>query len=384
MLPADLEGDGDTSLSYSLIQVEGRDDHIMVWEDEDASFDLNEDQAKKERWDDRLVIGGGWLYKQDIQLSNLESERETVEKYLDVVDSVLFGGTKGGQRGWKREREKAKLLKERGGSIGRTKGRRISSDGGGLDGGLLTPMGSRTPRRVVSAGMLSSSIKDLVVTEEPEDVETHPGEEENVPDDELPEWAKRSLFVDSELGRAHNILFTFLPANVLPSLPSATERTKLLDVLSSGQLLCLAFNACVRRSRNPWGFINTLSIHDILSLERDASDNSSGGKQGEKDKAQRGWTFRRTDNLRLWVGALKIRYTLPIISSVPIVPIMPPSLVGPSPASSPTKIRFPKNETPILFDALLVAKHDPGWEDMLEKLVLRWVQAVVDERRGVF
>lgn len=35
-----------------------------------------------------------------------------------------------------------------------------------------------------------------------------------------------------------------------------------------------------------------------------------------------------------------------------------------------------------MFDAPLVAKKEDGWEDMLERLVLRWVEVVVEERRG--
>jgi hypothetical protein len=38
-------------------------------------------------------------------------------------------------------------------------------------------------------------------------------------------------------------------------------------------------------------------------------------------------------------------------------------------------------EPPILFDARVVAKKDEGWEDMLEAVLFRWVDKVVDERR---
>ena len=44
--------------------------------------------------------------------------------------------------------------------------------------------------------------------------------------------------------------------------------------------------------------------------------------------------------------------------------------------------RFPTAEPPITFDAPLIARHEPGWEDMLERLAVRWMQAVVDEKRG--
>lgn len=44
--------------------------------------------------------------------------------------------------------------------------------------------------------------------------------------------------------------------------------------------------------------------------------------------------------------------------------------------------RFPTAEPPITFDAPVIARKEPGWEDMLEALVMRWLQAVVDEKRG--
>ena len=39
-------------------------------------------------------------------------------------------------------------------------------------------------------------------------------------------------------------------------------------------------------------------------------------------------------------------------------------------------------EPPILFDAKVVAKRADGWEDMLENVLLRWVEKVVEERRA--
>ena len=36
----------------------------------------------------------------------------------------------------------------------------------------------------------------------------------------------------------------------------------------------------------------------------------------------------------------------------------------------------------LFFDPSVVARNDPGWEDMLQAVLLRWVAAVVDERRG--
>ena len=58
---------------------------------------------------------------------------------------------------------------------------------------------------------------------------------------------------------------------------------------------------------------------------------------------------------------------------------------GTTPLSSPipTAKKFPRtDEPPITFDATVVAHKDNGWETMLEDLVLRWMKAVVEERRG--
>ena len=57
---------------------------------------------------------------------------------------------------------------------------------------------------------------------------------------------------------------------------------------------------------------------------------------------------------------------------------------APTPLSSPKPQaqRFPTTDPPIVFDAPLVARKDDGWEKMLEALALKWVDCVVDEKRG--
>lgn len=100
------------------------------------------------------------------------------------------------------------------------------------------------------------------------------------------------------VGRAHAILSTFLPNNLLPSLEPPSSRTAFLAPLSSGQLLCVAYNTCVRKSKQPWGYVNKDDIHDIIALEKAEADTVEGGKKG--------WTFRRIDNLRLWAGSVRI------------------------------------------------------------------------------
>lgn len=54
----------------------------------------------------------------------------------------------------------------------------------------------------------------------------------------------------------------------------------------------------------------------------------------------------------------------------------------PVPSPSPSMQRFPSGTPPVLFDAPVVARLDPGWEELLETVVNRWVNAVVEEKRG--
>ena len=185
-LPTD---DPDASISYSYIRVRGRHDSVPVWEDENSSDSDEEKLKKRERWDERLVLGGGWLYKQDVKLSDLDQEREVVKQYVDSVDSILFGGFKGGKRGW--ESEKERLVKK---EKSEAKLRRTS----GSDGDPFSSFQFPVPkaRRVVSTGMMN-----MTLSEEPEQLGVlEESGEESVGDEELPEWAKRSSFMNDPLG----------------------------------------------------------------------------------------------------------------------------------------------------------------------------------------
>lgn len=56
-----------------------------------------------------------------------------------------------------------------------------------------------------------------------------------------------------------------------------------------------------------------------------------------------------------------------------------------TPSTSPTPIpvkRLSSSEPQLFFDAKLVARKEDGWQDMLEIAVLRWMTAVVEEKRG--
>jgi len=76
---------------------------------------------------------------------------------------------------------------------------------------------------------------------------------------------------------------------------------------------------------------------------------------------------------------------LPIISpAAPDVPRAKPGQVGSESAvapPSPTTSK-PSSEPPIFFDARVVARRDESWEDTLERTLLCWTSAVVEERRS--
>ncbi|KAL0574551.1 hypothetical protein V5O48_007414 [Marasmius crinis-equi] len=403
---AELEGlhevDADTSVAFSLVRVQGRDEHVPVWEDEDYDRPFNDDeQQKREGWDERLVLGSGWLYRQDVSMDELRKERDVVGGYLDVVDEALFSGHKGDgdkERGW--TQEKKKLLDKRR-PTSRSKSRRTSAgDAETRSLGMGFSFPDASGRRRVSTGMLGNMLESTKLSDEPSTMEgiaeeEGPEEEEEegvkeededsgVDDEELPEWAKRNAFLETPLDRCHALIHYFLPQHLQSALPSeGSPREVFLDSLSSGQLLCISYNAGVRKSKKPWGYVSKDGIHDLIALEKAAVETGD-------TKAKTGWTFRRSDNLRLWVGALKLRYMLPIVT--PAVPAGPRPPAGPSsrpPSSNNTPVtspsaqqrKFPTNEPPILFDAKIVAKKDDGWEDMLEAVLLRWMWRVVDETR---
>lgn len=74
--------------------------------------------------------------------------------------------------------------------------------------------------------------------------------------------------------------------------------------------------------------------------------------------ARVGLTFRRLENLRVWVAAIKLRYGIHL---------------GRDRASS-------KDDTGS-FDLKYIARKEVGWEDMLSTAVKRWTEAVVQEKR---
>jgi hypothetical protein len=171
-----------------------------VWEDDNSSDSDEEKLEKRSHWDERLVLGSGWLYKQDVKLEGLPKEQEVVKRYLNLVDNVLFGGPQDGKRGWEREKERVARkekaeLKARGVSTG---------DGDQLAAFQFPGPRGRSPRRAVSGGVIDA-MATLTLTEEPEMETLSESGEESVDDEELPEWAKRTTFADDPLGELPSV-----------------------------------------------------------------------------------------------------------------------------------------------------------------------------------
>jgi hypothetical protein len=214
------ERDADTSVAFSLVQVHGRYESVPVWEDEEETWpdDDDKDATKKEGWDEKLVLGSGWLYQQNIRLQDLEKERTVVGTYLDVVDEVLFEGKKTGEagkekeRGWERERRKAvEKGSIRSKSRAKRRGSSVDRDGETKGPMVLTPSstGDKAKRRV-SVGMfdMMSSFK---ITEEPSamgEIDEEGAESgDSIDDEELPVWARRKGFEGDDLGLLPSFAF---------------------------------------------------------------------------------------------------------------------------------------------------------------------------------
>ncbi|KAG8864706.1 hypothetical protein FRC20_010124 [Serendipita sp. 405] len=358
------DAESSASFNFSVAAGTGRKKTVPVWSD-DEEDNINDDTEteRKEKWEERLVLGGGWLYRNDIFLSDVERERNIIGNYLDTVDTVLFhADAQSGVRGWSKVLNK---LREE---------RRSSSRSGRSTPEELPTQNPGSYRRSGLLDAMNNLTLNTTLTEEP----SSPLETD---EEHLPKWAKRIEFADDPIGRAFTLLVTLLPVELLHLLPSPSETPsseQLMLSLSSGQLLCVAYNAGVRKSKKPWGYINKAAIHDIASLEADIQGPLS---DKEKEKKRTGWTFRRTENLRLWAAALKMRYMIPFTTPAQFTAgVTARNDAPPSPGA--IAITFSQGVTPYFFDAAIVAKRELLWEEMLHDAVLLWVEAVVRERRG--
>lgn len=204
--------DPDLSISFSIVQVQGQYKSIPVWEDDDddSSLEREENTQKKDGWEERLVLGTGWLYRQDVKLSDLQTERAIVGSYLDIVDEVLFNGkplselSVSSERGW----DRAQKQREWRASLRGARNRRVSTaNGEGKSLGLDISVADLGKRRV-STGMVDL-VERMRLTDEPEemvDICEDEDVDEEVNDEHLPEWARRSAFVDDRLGQGYLFL----------------------------------------------------------------------------------------------------------------------------------------------------------------------------------
>jgi len=234
-----------------------------------------------------------WLYKQDLKIEQLGKQQDAITQCLDTVNKVLFYGTKGGVRGWASKMERAdsqeKLEWEAQGKVCKSSVPFPKMDSTTSESTTEAVGGSDSTRWVASVDM-SDTLQDLSITEEPKALQML-AEEHNhdnyadrpsVDDNDLPQWAQCSVFSDGELSCTHTLLVALLPTSLLSHLPMAPDQGNLLNALSSGQLLCVAYNISVRQSRKPWGYINDKSIHDIVALEDTLLASAADGMQTEE------------------------------------------------------------------------------------------------------
>lgn len=310
--PGSDDSESGTSFAFSVVKPKGTDREILVYSDDED--DINkEEPEKRETWDEKLVLGGGWLYRQNVTLLDLEKEREAVALYLETLDKLIFGGeTPLHQRGWAFALQRLRARQRRSSNA-----EGLSPNPGEIRAGHVRG------NRVISNGLLDA-MKAMAVSEESEPQLSSAMSHDPWDEDHLPDWAKATCFVDDILGeypcypaattplltpftgRALVVLHHLLPPELskhLPPVDLPPDREALLLALSSGQLLCVAYNTGVRRSKKPWGYINKAAIHDIAALEAEAL---AKPVQEEANGKKRTWTFRRIENLRLWAACVLI------------------------------------------------------------------------------
>lgn len=118
------------------------------------------------------------------------------------------------------------------------------------------------------------------------------------------------------LGRCHALLVDRLPVDLLfnlqPPFGEDGSRHAFFESLSDGQLLCLAHNEALKESSRAWGFIPGEAIHDVIALKKkEAPTHSQSTPDASEPNSQAprvGLTFRRLENLKVWLASLKLRY----------------------------------------------------------------------------
>lgn len=344
----------------------------------------------------------GYLYRTDLRLSDLDKERAVLQSYLQTVSSVLSTATSDVTEG---STEESRLSSSR---IGGTR----ASDG-------------------QSQSVHSTTDATFSINLESPEHSTSTGSERH--------WTVAGL---STAERVSSFLIEHCRACVGQSLSQSRldqlhrasgELEEMLALLCDGYLVCRVFNEAVRRSDKPWGYISTREMHDLeaeeaallhkealrakQALEADAlhfqtradrkslseQDAKVGGTQSqapwfESNLARRpGWTFRKTENLRVWAAALKLRYQIQTTATRAVA--AKPALTAPtygslgmgklalhgrrvasdSYATPGTSVQVAPSKT-IDFDPAKVARNQQGWQEMLTTVLIAWIDAVAKEQ----
>lgn len=306
-----------------------------------------------------LLPALSWDYRSDLGLQDVRQEAMIVKRWLEAVDGVLEGVT---------------IINRRPSSFDphqtNSNSKYQSSEtviGLGLPSQCTNPKPSSRKRnkfkkifnssKPTETGVPGISIQEEKEAEGEEELEEDEEDEENP----LEKWAREEVEeeleekkteeekVQKKLIRAYECVRFFLPLDHLSHLKSPLQsRTDFLKSLSDGMLVCIAYNIALRQSHRPWGFIPNQSIHNIIELEQRTTPITSNANNTSSETNERvGLTFRRMDNLRVWAAALKLRYLI-------------------------------KSNT---FEPKIVARGEEGWENMLQGLLIGWIEALIVEKR---
>ncbi|CAD6884897.1 unnamed protein product [Tilletia controversa] len=296
----------------------------------------------------------GFLYRQGVRSDALQEERITVRNYVDTVDYVLS----------------AILNERRGGGPGSVRSRsRISHQNYGSE------YGGSSSRSSSVLGFTQSRGGAVGVSVE-EEAEQEEGEMEDLDSDYedgfgSARWNEPGRVQGGLRQRLLTLFDEILPADLRLHLRSkGPDSNSLLNTLADGHILCLAYNAALRRSRRPWGFIREEDIHALVghTIPAEASK----------------WTFRKIDNLRNLAAALRLRYAV-VGEELRVVELdrdwdeqvrsggRRHEGQGQGDAAAeegPRKVRF---------EPRTVARQEEGWEEALAALVAAWLKALIDE-----
>ncbi|KAJ1591080.1 hypothetical protein NDA11_005972 [Ustilago hordei] len=348
------------------------------------------------------VSGTGYLYRSDIKLADLAPEQKVLQGYLKTVNAVLTCA-------------EACILESR------RDGRRSSNTGTLGEHEAIMPTGtSHSAFDSAPCIRLDSSASS------------------NSSDASL-DWRANGL---STAKRASRFMIDLCGACVGEELNEARlkrlidakdDLERLLPMLYDGYLLCRALNEAVRRSDKPWGYISSREMHDLEAEEaallhkgalrlkqaqedeavkfqtrsdrRTASEDNGGiietearakSLESENLLSRPGWTFRRSENLRVWAAALKLRYHIQTTATRAVA--SKPVKMGPTYGSlgmgklalhgrrvaseshaSASDLPHGSSRT-IDFDPAKIARKEDGWQEMLITLLTAWIEAVAEEQ----